>query len=50
METILGLVIIYFWVHAVVVVFMKTKKTTTYEKVVLVSGFVGFLLYLFGTI
>jgi multisubunit Na+/H+ antiporter MnhF subunit len=49
METILGLAMIYAWIHGIVIVFKHVKSTTTYEKVVLWAGLVGFALYLIGT-
>ena len=50
METILGLIMIYSWVHSVVIVIQKTKHTTQYEKVVLIVSLVSFMLYVLGTI
>ena len=50
METILGLIMIYAWIHGTVIIFQKIKETTTYEKVVLWAGFIAFALYLIGTL
>lgn len=50
METILGLAMIYAWVHSIVIVSIKTKDTTAYEKGVLLFGVTAFALYIFGTI
>ena len=50
METLIGLVMIYAWVHSVVLGFKYMKETTTYEKVVLLAGLVGFVLYVVGTL
>ena len=49
--TLIGLVMIYSWVHLIVIIFSKLfKKCTTYEKVVICVGLVGFALYVLGTI
>ena len=44
METLLGIVMVYAWVHSIVVIFKKVERTTKYEKAVLIAGFVGFIL------
>jgi hypothetical protein len=49
-ETLLGLVMIYTWVHSVIIVAMNVKGATQYEKVVLILALTGFILYLFGTL
>lgn len=46
---ILGLAIIYSWIHGAIIVGKKIKDTTQYENVVLVFGAVAFLLYVVGT-
>ena len=50
MEAIIGLVLIYAWVHAMIVVTTKIQNTNTYENVVLIVAAVGFVLYVIGTI
>lgn len=50
METILGFVMMYAWVHSVVVITKKVKDVSTYETVVLITGATGFLLYVIGTL
>jgi hypothetical protein len=50
MELILGIIIIYTWVHAVIVFFKEPKKRTTYEKVVSAVALVAFALFVMGTV
>jgi hypothetical protein len=50
METILGLVMIYAWVHGVIIISKKIKDTTSYENVVLIGGMVAMFLYVMGTL
>ncbi len=53
MDSILGLIMIYTWVHSVVIIsklVIKQVKTTTYENVVLIAGAVGFFLIVLGII
>lgn len=50
METILGFVMIYAWIHSVVIVSKKITNVSTYETVVLITGATGFLLYVIGTL
>lgn len=47
---ILGLAMIYSWIHGAIIVGKKIKGTTQYENVVLIFGAIGFLLYVIGTI
>lgn len=49
-QTILGIVMIYAWIHGTVVVFKKLENPTTYEKVVLWFGLVGLALFIIGTL
>lgn len=49
-ETILGLVMIYAWIHGTVVIFNKIENLTNYEKVVLWAGFVAFVLFVIGSV
>lgn len=48
--TILGLVMVYSWVHALIILFKKLNKTTTYEQVVVITAIIGVALYVIGTI
>lgn len=50
METILGLAMIYAWIHGTVIVFKKIKNLTQYEKVVLWFGFISFILFVIGSL
>lgn len=50
METLIGLIMIYAWIHSTVVIFKKIKGLTEYEGVLLWVGFVAFLLFVLGTI
>lgn len=49
METILGLIMLYAWIHGIIIVAKKIVGTTTYENVVLIVGLVAFLLFLLGS-
>ena len=48
MATLLGLIMVYTWVHAVVINFKKLQGLTTYEKVVLWVALVGGVLTVIG--
>lgn len=50
METILGFMMFYTWIHSVVIITKKVKGVSTYETAVLIIGASGFLLYLIGTL
>lgn len=50
METILGIVMIYAWVHSTVIIARKLVGTTSYEKVVLYASLTAFVLYIIGTL
>jgi len=50
METILGLAMIYAWVHSIVIVSTKTQNTTTYETTILLVGVTAFALFIVGTL
>lgn len=50
METILGLLMFYAWIHGAIIIFKKVERTTNYENGVLIAGFVAFCLYLIGTL
>jgi len=44
MTGILGLIMLYAWVHATIIIFKKVERTTKYEKVVLWVGLIAFTL------
>lgn len=46
----LGLGMMYAWVHSLVIVVKKIQETTPYEAGVLIAGATGFILYVIGTI
>ena len=48
MLAIIGLIMIYSWIHAVVINFKKLQGLTDYEKVVLWVALVGFALTMMG--
>jgi len=50
MEIILGFVMMYVWVHSVVIIVKKLVSPTTYEKTVLYVGLATFLMYVIGTL
>jgi len=50
MEMLIGLIVIYAWVHSVIIVSKKVENLVTYERAVLFVGLVGFVLYIMGTI
>jgi hypothetical protein len=47
---ILGLAMIYSWVHGAIIVGKKIQSTTQYENTVLIFGLITFALYVIGTI
>ena len=49
MDTILGLAVMYMWVHSIIIVTNKLKDSTSYEKFVLIGSLVVFVLYVIGT-
>lgn len=49
-DTVLGLVMIYSWIHGVIIICKKTENTTKYEKAVLIAGLVGITLFVLGSI
>ena len=49
-ESILGLVMIYSWVHGAIIVGKKITGTTQYENIVLIVGVVAFALFLIGVL
>lgn len=49
METLIGFIMIYSWVHGTIIVIKKIANTTQYENAVLVVGVIGFALYVLGT-
>lgn len=50
MTTLLGIVMIYAWIHAGIIIGKKIHGLTGYEKTILIVGLVAFVLYLIGTI
>lgn len=50
METILGFMMIYAWIHSIVIVSKKITNVSTYEVVVMIVGAAGFMLYVMGTL
>ena len=48
--TIIGLVMMYTWVHSMVIIFPKLKEVTGYEKTVLIVALVGFVFFVLGSI
>lgn len=50
MDMFLGLVAFASWIYSVVIIFKKVEKTTTFEKTVLITGLILFILYLIGTL
>ena len=50
MLAIIGLIMIYSWIHAVVLNFKKLRGLTSYEKVVLWVAFISMALYVVGTL
>jgi hypothetical protein len=49
-EAILGLVMIYSWIHGVIIVCKHIKGTTQYENAVMIVAVVGFALLVIGTL
>lgn len=49
LEVILGLAMIYSWIHGAIIIGKKIKDTTQYENVVLIFGVIAFALYVIGT-
>lgn len=47
---ILGLTMVYAWVHSIVIIVKKIENVTSYETVVLITGATGVGLYILGTI
>ena len=50
METILGVVVIYVWIHGAIIVGMKVQDTTTYENAVLIAGAVALVMFILGVV
>jgi len=53
MELIYGIaggIVLYSWIHSIVIISIKVSGTTRYETVVLWAGLVLFILSLFGTL
>lgn len=47
---VIGLAMIYSWIHGAIIVGKKIKDTTQYENVVLIVGFITMVLYVIGTL
>lgn len=50
MEILLGLMIIYSWVHASMISFKKLNNLTDYEKTVMIAAFIFFVIFTITTI
>jgi len=53
MELIYGIaggIVLYSWIHSIVIISRKVSGTTRYEKVVLWAGLVLLILFWFGTL
>ena len=51
MAALIGIIMFYTWIHSTIIILTKLfKKLDTYEKIVMVVGFTGFILYIIGTI
>lgn len=50
METILGLVMIYSWVHSVIILNKSKEARTPYERGVIIVGLTGIILFIIGTL
>jgi len=49
METLLGIAMIYAWIHSVIVISKKVTDLTQYEKVLLIVSLVLSVFYVIGT-
>ncbi len=49
METILGIIVIYLWVHSIIIVTKKVEGQTAYQTGVLIAGATFVVLYVLGT-
>lgn len=50
METLLGIAMIYLWVHSLVILFKKVDRTTQYENIVLIGGLISIVLFVLGSL
>jgi len=50
METIIGLVMMYVWVHSLIIAFKNIGNINTYEKIVCIVALIFAALYIIGTI
>jgi len=48
MDVLLGIVMLYSWIHGSIIVAKKVRETTQYENVVLIVAGVGLLLTVIG--
>lgn len=49
MTALIGLAMIYAWVHGAIIVGNRVQNTSQYENVVLIFGGITLALYVFGT-
>jgi len=49
-ETILGLMMIYVWIHGGIILVKKTKELTTYEAILVIGGLITLALVAFSNI
>lgn len=50
MDTLIGLVMIYVWIHGAVIVGKKVKGATSYEKGVLIAAVSTLVLFIVGAL
>lgn len=50
MDSLIGLAMLYVWVHSIVIVVKKLKEPTGYETGVLIAGAIGVVLFIMGTL
>lgn len=50
MFALLGLAMVYSWVHAIIIVANKTSDTTKYEKFILIASLVMIVFYIIGSL
>lgn len=49
MDTLIGIIVVYLWVHSIIIVAKKVKNQTPYETGVLIGGATFVVLYVLGT-
>jgi hypothetical protein len=50
MFLLIGYITLYAWIHAIIINFTKLKNLSTYEKVVMWTAFVTFILFFLNDI